>query len=156
MRTIDQTPVWLSADAASRRLERHRISGTHLRRSSRPSVEIVRHAEGPVEIKLSGLVDAAEQRVRRWRAIVVTMLIGLFLGAAGAVVILALRWDYERGRTLQLLRSDLEVSRLRERCWEALARRAPRSPEDIVPDSRRESWVGQCLATEMARLNAKR
>ena len=33
----------------------------------RPGVEIVRHPEGPIEIKLSGLVGALEQRTRRWR-----------------------------------------------------------------------------------------
>ena len=122
----------------------------------RPSVEIVRRPEGPVEINLSGLVGAAERRVRRWRMTVVVLLVGLVVGASLAVAALALRWDYQRGQTLPLLRADLEVAQARARCWEALARYLPESPKDVIPDSRRGEWVRLCVAAELTRLNPKR
>ena len=122
----------------------------------RPSVEIVRHPEGPIEIKLSGLVGAAERQVRRWRMAVGVLLVGLVAGASVAVGVLALRWDYQRGQTLQLLRGDLEVTQARARCWEALARYLPESPKDVIPDAKRGEWVRQCMATELARLSPKR
>ena len=122
----------------------------------RPSVEIVRHPEGPVEIKLSGLVEAAERRARRWRMAVIVLLVGLVVGASVAVGVAALRWDYQRGQTLQLLRADLEVAQARARCWEALARYLPESPKDGIPDAKRGEWVRQCMATELVRLNPKR
>lgn len=122
----------------------------------RPGIEIVRHPEGPIEIKLSGLVEAAERRVRRWRMAVLVLLVGLVVGAALIVAVLALRWDYQRGWTLQLLRADVELARARARCWEALARYLPESPKDVIPDARRSEWVEQCMATELARFQPKR
>jgi hypothetical protein len=122
----------------------------------RPGIEIVRHPEGPIEIKLSGLVEAAERRVRRWRMAVLVLLVGLVVGAALIVAVLALRWDYQRGWTLQLLRADVELARARARCWEALARYLPESPKDVIPDVRRSEWVEQCMATELARFQPKR
>ncbi len=122
----------------------------------RPGVEIVRHPEGPIEIKLSGLVGALEQRTRRWRAVALFLVVGLVLGASVAVAALALRWDYQRGGTLQLLRWELEVAQVRARCWEALARYLPESPKDVILDAKRSDWVRQCVATELARVNPKR
>ena len=122
----------------------------------RPSVEVVRHRDGPIEIKLSGLVDALDQRMRRWRAVALTTLVSLCVAASVAVAVLALRWDYQRGRTLQVLRADLEVAQARARCWDALARYAPQSPQDVILPARRSEWVRQCVATELARLNPKR
>ena len=121
----------------------------------RPSVEIVRHPGGPIEIQLSGLVDALERRARRWRAAVLVLLIGLTVAASLAVAVLALRWDYQRAWTLQLLRADVELARARARCWEALARYLPESPNNVIPDARRSEWVRQCMATELARLNPR-
>ncbi len=126
----------------------------HCRR--RPSVEIVRYFEGPLEIKLSGLVGAAERRVRRWRTAVIVLLVGLAVGASFTVAALALRWDYQRGQTFQLLRTDLEMAQARARCWEALARYLPESPKDVIPDASRSEWVRQCVAVELTRLNPKR
>ncbi len=123
---------------------------------SRPSVEIVRHPEGPIEVRLSGLVEGLERRARRWRAAVVVLLVGLVLGASLGLAVLALRWDYQRGQTLQLLRADLEVAQARARCWEALARYLPESPKDVIPDSRRSEWVRQCVIAELGRVNPKR
>ena len=124
--------------------------------SHRPSVEIVRHPEGPLEIRLSGLVGAAERQVRRWRAAALVLLVGLVVGASFTVAALALRWDYQRGQTFQLLRTDLEVVQARARCWEALARYLPESQKDVIPDARRSEWVKRCMATELARLQPKR
>ena len=109
----------------------------------RASVEIVRHPEGPIEIKLSGLVETLERRTRRWRAVALLLVVGLVVGGSVAVAALALRWDYQRGGTLQLLRSDLEVAQARARCWEALARYLPESPKDVIPDAGRSEWVKQ-------------
>lgn len=120
------------------------------------SVEIVRHPEGPIEIRLAGLVGALEQRMRRWRTVALTTLVGLCVAASLAVAVLALRWDYQRGRTLRVLQADLEVAEARGRCWEALARYAPRSHQDVIPPARRSEWVRQCVATELTRLNPKR
>ena len=122
----------------------------------RASVEIVRHPGGPIEIKLSGLVDTLERRTRRWRAVALLLIVGLVVGGSVAVAALALRWDYQRGGTLQLLRSDLEVAQARARCWEALARYLPESPKDVIPDAGRSEWVKQCVAVELTRLNPKR
>ena len=132
------------------------ISRLHHPPRRRPNVEIIRHPGGPIEIKLSGLVDALERRMRRWRAAALVLLIGLAVAASVAVVVLALRWDYQRGQTLQLLRADLEIAQARARCWEALARYLPESPKDVIPDARRREWVEQCMATELARFQAKR
>lgn len=124
-------------------------------RRRRPGVEIVRIPEGTIEIKLSGLVEAAERRVRRWRAAALVILLGLVVGISVAVVVLTLRWDYQRGRALQLARSDLEMTQVRARCWEALARYSPKGPQDVIPDASRSEWVRQCVATELSRLNPK-
>lgn len=127
-----------------------------LHQPRRPSVEILRHPDGPLEIRLSGLVGAAERQLRRWRVAVLVLLVGLVVGASLAVAALALRWDYHRGQPLQMLRADLEVAQARARCWEALARYLPESPKDVIPDAKRSEWVRQCVATELARLNPKR
>lgn len=124
-------------------------------RRRRPRVEIVRHPDGPIEIKLSGLVETLERRIRRWRVAMLVLLAGLVVAASTAVAVLALRWDYQRGGTLQVLRSDLEVAQARARCWEALARYLPESPKDVIPDSGRSEWVRQCVAVELTRLNPK-
>lgn len=124
-------------------------------RRRRPSVEIVRHPEGPVEIKLSGLVESAERRVRRWRVAALVVLVGVVVGASAAVAVIALRWDYQRGRDLQVLRADLEFTQARARCWEALARYLPTNPGDVIPDVNRSEWVKRCVANELARLNPK-
>lgn len=120
-----------------------------------PHIEIVRHADGPVEIKLSGLVGALERRARRWQAVVLLLLLGLVVGASAAVAVFALRWDYQRGRTVALLQNDLELAQARARCWEALARYAPKSPGDVIPEPNKSEWVRQCVAVELARLNPK-
>jgi hypothetical protein len=122
----------------------------------RPSVEIVRHPEGPIEIKLSGLVETLESRIRRWRLAMLVVLVGLVAGLSAAVSVFALRWDYQRGQTLQLLRSDLEVAQARARCWEALTRYLPESPKDVIRDAGRSEWIRQCVAIELTRLNPRR
>ena len=122
----------------------------------RPSVEIVRHPEGPIEIKLSGLVETLERRIRRWRVAMLVVLLGLMAGVSAAAAVLALRWDYQRGQTLQLLRADLEAAQARARCWEGLARYLPESPKDVIPDASRSEWIRQCVAIELTRLNPKR
>ena len=122
----------------------------------RPSVEIVRHPEGLIEIKLSGLVETLERRIRRWRVAMLVVLAALVVGASAAVAVLTLRWDYQRGQTFQLLRADLEVAQARARCWEALARHLPEDPKDVIPGARRDEWVRQCVTSDLARLNPKR
>ena len=122
----------------------------------RPSVEIVRYPEGPIEIKLSGLVGALEGRARRWRATVLILFIGLVVAVSVAGVFLSPRWDYQRARTLQVLRADLQVAQVRSRCWEALTRYLPESPKDVIADASRNEWVRQCVVIELTRLNPKR
>lgn len=122
----------------------------------RATVEIVRHPEGPVEIKLSGLVGALERRARRWQAAVFILIASLIVGASVTVTVLALRWDYQRTRTLRLVRNDLELAQVRARCWEALARYAPKVPQDVVPEVNKSEWVRQCIVAELARLNPTR
>jgi hypothetical protein len=78
------------------------------------------------------------------------------VGAALAVVVVAVRWDYERGRSVQMLQADLQTARARERCWEALARYTPRGADDVIAPGRRDAWVARCLTTELGRVNAKR
>jgi hypothetical protein len=122
----------------------------------RPDVEILRHPDGPIEIQLSGLVGTLERRIWRWRVAMLVLLVSLFAGASFAVAALALRWDYQRGQTLPLLRADVEIAQARARCWEALARYLPESPKDVIPDARRSGWVRQCVTTELARFTPKR
>jgi hypothetical protein len=119
-------------------------------------VEIVRHAGGPVEVKISGLVDAAERRIRRWQGVAAFLFLLMVAGAALAVVVVALRWDAERSRTVRVLQADLQMAQARERCWEALARFTPRTADDVVTPAKRDAWVARCLNTELTRINAKR
>ena len=147
-------PSLLDAPAPTRaaRVQPSRL----LPRSPRGAVEIVRHANGPVEVKVSGLIDSAERRIRQWQGVAAMLFIVMVVGAALAVVVVALRWDYERGRAVAVLQADLEIARARERCWEALVRYTPRGPEDVVTPARRDGWIGRCLATELGRVNARK
>ena len=124
-------------------------------RARRREVEIVRHPDGPVEVRVSGLVDEAERRIRQWQGVAAFLFIIMVVGAALAVVAVAVRWDAERGRTVRMLRADLQLSQARERCWEALARHIPRSADDVIAPARRDGWVARCLTTELGRVNAK-
>jgi hypothetical protein len=124
--------------------------------SRRRAVEILRHPDGPVEVRVSGLVGAAERRIRQWQGIAAVLFLVMVVGAALAVVAVAVRWDAERGRTVQMLQADLQVAQARERCWEALARHTPRSADDVIAPARRDAWVARCLATELTRVNGKR
>jgi hypothetical protein len=147
-------PSLLEAPAPTRaaRVQPSRL----LPRSPRGAVEIVRHANGPVEVKVSGLIDSAERRIRQWQGVAAMLFIVMVVGAALAVVVVALRWDYERGRAVAVLQADLEIARARERCWEALVRYTPRGAEDVVTPARRDGWIGRCLATELGRVNARK
>jgi hypothetical protein len=144
-------PSLLDAPARS-----SRPSPRLLARPSRAAVEIVRHADGPVEVKVSGLVDTAERRIRQWRGVAAVLFLIMVVGAALAVVVVALRWDYERGRSVQVLQADLQMARAREKCWEALARYTPRGAEDVITPAKRDGWVARCLSTELGRVNGKR
>ncbi|HEX7216604.1 MAG TPA: hypothetical protein VF578_20495 [Methylomirabilota bacterium] len=119
-------------------------------------VEIVRHVNGPVEVKVSGLVDGAERRIRQWQGVAASLFLIMVVGAALAIVVVALRWDYERGRAMQVLQTDLRMARARERCWEALARFTPRTADDVVTPAKRDGWVARCTSAELDRVNAKR
>jgi hypothetical protein len=127
-----------------------------LTRPRRGAVEVVRHAGGPVEVRLSGLVDAAERRIRQWQGVAAFLFLIMVVGAALAVVVVAVRWDAERSRALRVLKADLQMAQARERCWEALARFTPRSADDVIAPAKRDAWVARCLTTELARVNAKR
>ncbi|HEY7251423.1 MAG TPA: hypothetical protein VIG37_13090 [Methylomirabilota bacterium] len=119
-------------------------------------VEIVRHVNGPVEVKVSGLVDGAERRIRQWQGVAASLFLIMVVGAALAIVVVALRWDYERGRAVQVLQTDLQMARVRERCWEALARFTPRTADDVVTPAKRDGWVARCTSVELDRVKAKR
>jgi hypothetical protein len=134
---------------------RSRSTPRLLARPERAAVEIVRHANGPVEVKVSGLVDTAERRIRQWQSVAAALFLIMVVGAALAVVVVALRWDYERGRSVQVLQADLQMARAREKCWEALARYTPRGPEDVITPAKRDGWVARCLSTEFGRVNGK-
>jgi len=125
-------------------------------RPARSAVEIVRHPDGPVEVKVSGLVDGAERRIRQWQGVAAALFLIMVVGAALSFVVIALRWDYERARTMQMLQADLQMARARERCWETLARFIPRSAEDVIPPGKRDGWVARCTSAELERVNAKR
>jgi hypothetical protein len=122
---------------------------------ARSAVEIVRHANGPVEVKVSGLVETAERRIRQWQGVAASLFLIMVVGAALAIVVVALRWDYERGRAVAVLQADLQMARARERCWEALARYTPRGADDVVTPARRDAWVARCLSTELQRVNQR-
>lgn len=120
------------------------------------AVEILRHVNGPVEVKVSGLIDGAERRIRQWQGVAASLFLIMVVGAALAIVVVALRWDYERGRAMQVLQTDLQMARARERCWEALARFTPRTADDVITPAKRDGWVARCTSAELDRVNAKR
>ena len=148
-------PSLLDATALPRPA-RARPASPLLPRSRRRAVEIIRHAGGPVEVKISGLVDAAERRIRQWQGVAAFLFLLMVVGAALAVVVVAVRWDVERSRTVRVLQADLQMAQARERCWEALARFTPRTADDVVAPGKRDAWVARCLNTELSRVNAKR
>jgi hypothetical protein len=148
-------PSLLDATAPTRPA-RARPASPLLPRSRRRAVEIIRHAGGPVEVKISGLVDAAERRIRQWQGVAAFLFLLMVVGAALAVVVVAVRWDVERSRTVRVLQADLQMAQARERCWEALARYTPRTTDDVVAPGKRDAWVARCLSTELTRVNAKR
>src|SRR6185295_17689621 len=127
-----------------------------LPRPRRGAVEVVRHAGGSIEVKISGLVDAAERRIRQWQGVAAVLFLIMVVGAALAVVVVAVRWDVERSRTVRVLQADLQMAQARERCWEALARFTPRTADDVIVPAKRDAWVARCLTTELSRVNTRR
>jgi hypothetical protein len=146
-------PSLLDAGAAPRPARARPASPLLPRRGA---VEVVRHAGGSVEVKISGLVDAAERRIRQWQGVAAVLFLIMVVGAALAVVVVAVRWDVERSRTVRVLQADLQMAQARERCWEALARFTPRTTDDVIVPGKRDAWVARCLSTELTRVNAKR
>ena len=132
MGAIDSRQPSLLDAAAPTRPARSRPASPLLPRPRAARVEIVRHAGGPVEVKISGLVDAAERRIRQWQGVAAVLFLLMVVGAALAVVVVAVRWDIERSRTVRVLQADLQIAQARERCWEALARFTPRTADDVI------------------------
>jgi len=150
-------PSLLDAAAATRPVRSRPPSPLLPRaRPRRGAVEVVRHAGGQVEVKISGLVDAAERRIRQWQGVAAVLFLIMVVGAALAVVVAAVRWDVERSRTVRVLQADLHMAQARERCWEALARHTPRTADDVIVPGKRDAWVARCLTTELSRVNGKR
>jgi hypothetical protein len=156
MGAMDSRQPSLLDAAAAPRPARSRPASPLLPRPRRGAVEVVRHAGGSVEVKISGLVDAAERRIRQWQGVAAVLFLIMVVGAALAVVVVAVRWDIERGRTVRVLQADLQMAQARERCWEALARFTPRTTDDVIAPGKRDAWVARCLSTELTRVNAKR
>ncbi len=156
MGAIDSRQPSLLDAAAPTRPARDRSASALLPHAPRREVEIIRHAGGPVEVKISGLVDAAERRIRQWQGVAAVLFLLMVVGAALAVVVVAVRWDIERSRTVRVLQADLQMAQARERCWEALARFTPRTPDDVVAPAKRDAWVARCLTSELTRANTKR
>ena len=116
-------------------------------------------ANGPLEVKVSGLVDSAERRIRQWQGVAAMLFIIMVVGAALAVVVVALRWDYERGRAVAVLQADLDIARARERCWEALARYTPRcdrNQNQSVVQTKRAALSNQVPKSESSYCNRDR
>jgi hypothetical protein len=156
MGAMDSRQPSLLDAAAPTRPARSRSASPLPLRSRRRAVEIIRHAGGPIEVKISGLVDAAERRIRQWQGVAAFLFLLMVVGAALAVVVVAVRWDVERSRTVRVLQADLQMAQARERCWGALARFTPRTTDDVVTPGKRDAWVARCLNTELTRVNAKR
>lgn len=116
-------------------------------------IELIRSADGPVEIRLAGLVTAAEQRIRRWRAAVYWGLLLLTMVLAGMVSILALRWDALSHREILLLQADQQYLRVEKHCWRMVALHAPTGIAEIIPLAQREMTVRQCVLRELQRGN---
>ena len=115
MAAIDSRQVsLLDAGPPSRALLGRPRRGLVARPAPGGAVEIVRHVNGPVEVKVSGLVDGAERRIRQWQGVAASLFLIMVVGAALAIVVVALRWDYERGRAMQVLQTDLQMARARE------------------------------------------
>lgn len=156
MRAMDSRQPSLLEGPAPLRAPRSRPSRGLLAHSPGGAVEIVRHANGPVEVKVSGLIDSAERRIRQWQGVAAILFIVMVVGAALAVVVVALRWDFERGRAVRVLQADLEIARARERCWEALVRYTPRGADDVITPARRDGWIARCLTTELGRVSTRK
>src|SRR5258707_15866164 len=112
MEAMDSRQPSLLEGPAPLRAPRIRPGGL-LPRSPRGAVEIVRHADGPLEVKVSGLIDSAERRIRRWQGVAAMTFSVMVVGAAAPVAVVALRGEYERGRGVPGLPAELRLPRAR-------------------------------------------
>lgn len=110
------------------------------------SVKLVQRGDGPIEIRLQGLLTTYERRVRRWRVLFECAVVGLCFVLFVSATAVLVRWDRARTRTLALLGAELEVARVKTLCWETVARN-PR------PEKFAAVIVDACVTHELIRRN---
>jgi hypothetical protein len=117
------------------------------------AIEVAAVGDGAVRVDVSGLMDAHERAARRWSRLRLAGAILCSLAVSGSLVlgVMALRWDVQQRRDMQVLKFLLQETEARGMCWRAVAIRWNRAPEDIVKVDGREAWVRGCVERELAR-----
>ena len=117
------------------------------------AIEMAAVSDGAVRVDVTGLLAAQERVARRWSRLRLTGAILCSLAVSGSLIlgVLALRWDVQQRRDMQVLKFLLQETEARVICWRAVAIRWNRTPEDIVTVDGREAWVRGCVERELAR-----
>lgn len=122
-------------------------------RRGRLAIEIATVGDGVVRVDMTELVDAYERTARRWSR---ARLVGAILGSvtvAGSLAlgVLAIRWDAQHRRDVQVLKFVLRETETRVMCWRAMPSRWNPTREDIVTVDGHEAWVRGCVQRELGR-----
>ena len=109
--------------------------------------------DGAVRVDVSGLLDAHERAAKRWSRLRLAGVILCTLAVSGSLIlgVMALRWDVQHQRDMQVLKFFLQETEARVMCWRALTSRWNRTAKDIVTVDGREAWVRGCVELELRR-----
>lgn len=117
------------------------------------AIKVATLGDGAVRVDMTGLLEAYDRAARRWsRTRLVAAILGtLTLSGSLALGAMALRWDVQHRRDVQVLTFFLQETEARVMCWRAVANRWNRTQEDILAVDAREAWVRGCVEQEMGR-----
>ena len=117
------------------------------------AIEVATVGDGAVRVDVTGFLDAHERAARRWSRLRLAGAILCSLAVSGSLVlsVMALRWDVQQQRDMQVLKFLLQETEARVMCWRAVAIRWDRTPKDIVRVDGREAWVRGCVERELRR-----
>ena len=117
------------------------------------AVEVTARDDGAVRVDVTGLLDAYERAARRWGRLRLSGAILCSLTLSGSLVlgVMAIRWDVQHRRDVQMLKVFLQETEARVMCWRAVANRWNWTQEDIGKVDGREGWVRGCVESELRR-----
>ena len=120
---------------------------------SRSAIEVTTLGDGAVRVDATGLFDAYERAARRWSRtrLVAAILSTLALSGSLGLGAMALRWDVQHRRDVQVLKFVLQETETRAMCWRAMASRWNPTREDIVTVDGHDAWVRRCVEGELRR-----